>query len=48
MVNSYLVKKLQPLAQKKQDKASLATPEIKAELNKQSDYILKIVNTLNK
>jgi aminopeptidase N len=48
MVNSYLIKMLQPLAKKKQDKASLATPEIKAALNKQSDYILKIVNTLNK
>lgn len=48
MVNGYLVKMLQPLARKKQDKASLATPDIKAALNKQSDYILKIVNELNK
>jgi aminopeptidase N len=48
MVNGYLVKMLQPLAKKKQDKASLATPEIKAALNKQSDYILKIVSELNK
>lgn len=48
MVNGYLVKMLQPLAKKKQDKASLATPEIKAALNKQSDYILKISSDLNK
>jgi len=42
------VKMLQPLAKKKQDKATLATPELKAALNKQSDYILKIVSELNK
>jgi aminopeptidase N len=48
MVNGYLVKMLQPLAKKKQDKASLASPEIKAALNKQSDYIQKIVSELNK
>lgn len=46
MVNRYLVSMLQPIAQNKEEKAAIATPDKKAALLKQSDYLKKVANEL--
>jgi len=46
MVNNYLINIMQPLAQKKQQKAASSTGAAKEELNKQSEYILKVIQGL--
>ncbi|QHS62272.1 M1 family aminopeptidase [Chitinophaga agri] len=47
MVNRYLVSMLQPIAKNKEEKAAIATPDKKAALLKQSDYLKKVANELN-
>jgi aminopeptidase N len=46
MLNNYLISIMQPIAQQKQQKAASSSGTIKDELNKQSEYILKVVQAL--
>lgn len=46
MVNNYLISLMQPIAKKKQEKAAGAADNAKEELNKQSEYLLKVVQEL--
>jgi aminopeptidase N len=45
-VNNYIVNLLTPMARKKQDKASTATGDTKAALNKQAEYIQQVAKKI--
>jgi aminopeptidase N len=46
MVNNYLVGMMEPMAKKKQEKAATASGTAKDDLNKQSEYLQKVVQEL--